>query len=404
MSSRSRSRVSGILLGLLLPLLGSLSGTSHAQSGTAPNGDPGGFGIDGNLGSNTPVAGATDWVAGSPGSGLALMFDNGAPKSSSTLHGIDGFDLNDRIFISNSRLFNDPSTGWTWADVTMMTALGGKEDFAHGLAHFSSADGHTWLTWSLDRRGSGGESYFDIGLYQNSLIRNANGTFSSGGPHAGHTVGDLVLSLHLLNAGPQMLAWRWTEISPGVYDFTSLSLSGVPLYVALNADAANVPYPAFGNDHYGPDHFVEAAIDLDALVGQSTTFSTVFFDSRFGSGIGSVLKDFIDPIATSIVVGVDPIPSPNETRIVAVAPNPARGPVGVTFEVGREGPVTLEVFDVAGRRAGSPVHASFPAGRHTLRWDPPPAEPAVRGGVLYARIVQNARSDVRRFVWLPGSK
>jgi hypothetical protein len=257
----------------------------------------------------------------------------------------------------------------------------------------------------MDRRGSGSESYFDIGLYQNALIRNANGTFSSGGPHAGHTVGDLVLSLHLVNPAPQMFAWRWTEISPGMYDFTSLSLSGVPMYATVNAASAPVPYLAFGNDHYGPGSFAEAAIDLSALVGgaQSSTFSTVFFDSRSGPSIQSVMKDFMDPISTTIFVGVDPTRSPNATHIVSVAPNPASGPVGVTFEVEREGPVTLEVFDVAGRRAGSAVRASFPAGLHTLRWDPTRAEPAIHGGVLYARIVQDARSDVRRFVWLPGT-
>ena len=86
MSSRFGSRPSGVtfaMLGLML----SLSRPVGAQPGTAPNGDPGGFGIDGDLGSNSPTAGISDWAPEAGGTGVALIFSNGTPATSFTVHG-----------------------------------------------------------------------------------------------------------------------------------------------------------------------------------------------------------------------------------------------------------------------------------------------------------------------------
>ncbi len=84
-----------------------------------------------------------------------------------------------------------------------------------------------------------------------------------------------------------------------------------------------------------------------------------------------------------------------------MTPNPAHGPVTVEFQLGQDGPVALEVFDLAGRRVGSLARATLPAGRHALRWDPKSAGGQERGGILYARLVGGDRTDGRRFVLLP---
>jgi len=133
----------------------------------------------------------------------------------------------------------------------------------------------------------------------------------------------------------------------------------------------------------------------------ASTFRTMLFHSRFGSEIASVLKDFIEPMQIQVTVGVEtPLPS-RATRIVNIAPNPARGAVSVEFEIAQAGPVSLDFFDVAGRRVGSVARTSLPAGRHALRWDSTNRPGQERAGVLYARLASEAGTDVRRLIVIP---
>jgi hypothetical protein len=50
-------------------------------------------------------------------------------------------------------------------------------------------------------------------------------------------------------------------------------------------------------------------------------------------------------------------------------PNPARGAAIIPFEIPRELPVELRVYDVAGRVVKTLVSATLPAGPHEARWD-----------------------------------
>lgn len=56
-------------------------------------------------------------------------------------------------------------------------------------------------------------------------------------------------------------------------------------------------------------------------------------------------------------------------RLVQNYPNPFREITNITYEVNRPGPVTLEVFDVLGRRVRTLVQADQRAGTHQARWD-----------------------------------
>lgn len=382
----------------ILALLTMLPRMLAAQPGTAPTGDQGGFGIDGDLDPGTPVAGTTDW--------MSLIMPDGTPASPATFHGVDEYDTSDLAF-RGSRMFGNPNTEWFWDSDPLTNPIGGKHNFSNGVAHFShDANGHTWFTWAVDRQGTGGDSYMDAGLYQNTLVRNGNGTFSSAGPHGGHTVGDVVVSLtwHPATSLPVLTAWRWSEISPGVFDLTSMTPAPGTVFTAVNGTPAIVPYTAYGNDHYGPGMLAEASIDLTALLGVSTpptTFRTLLFSSRFGDQIQSVLMDFIEPIQIQFTVDVETEPRIRATRIVSITPNPSRGAVSVEFELAQAGPVSLEFFDVAGRRVGAVERASLPAGRHAMRWAPTIRTGRDRSGVLFARLTSAAGTDMRRMILMP---
>jgi hypothetical protein len=385
------------LLGLLL----FLPTLAAAQPGTAPTGDPGGFGIDGDLAIGTPVAGTIDWDS--------IIMPNGMPTSSATLHGVDGYNNSDLAFSSgSSRLLGNPNIDWFWDNTGMQNPLGGKDNFSNGVAHFSrDANGHTWFTWAVDREGSGATSDMDVGLYQNPVVRNGNGTFSSSGPHGGHTVGDLLLSLSIFGAGsllpPGLAVWRWSQTGPGTYDFTSLTPPAGTTFTAVNSSPTTVSYSAFGNGMYSQLRFAEASIDLSALLARvqpPTTFVTVLFDSRFGPEIGSALRDFIEPITVQITTGVDARVPPGGTRILGIRPNPGRGPVSIELDLAQEGAAALDFFDLAGRHVGAIDHTWLPAGRHVLRWEATAQVPP-SGGVLFARLTSETGTDVRRFVLLP---
>jgi hypothetical protein len=55
--------------------------------------------------------------------------------------------------------------------------------------------------------------------------------------------------------------------------------------------------------------------------------------------------------------------------LAASRPNPARGEAFIPFEIAREGPVELRIYDVAGRVVKTLVSGTLPAGPHEARWD-----------------------------------
>jgi hypothetical protein len=82
-------------------------------------------------------------------------------------------------------------------------------------------------------------------------------------------------------------------------------------------------------------------------------------------------------------------------------PNPSRGPAQLRFGTARQGVVTLELFDVAGRRVRSLIHGPLAPGSHLIAWDGRDDDSrAVRAGVYLARLVTPGRSFVVRVVRL----
>jgi hypothetical protein len=72
---------------------------------------------------------------------------------------------------------------------------------------------------------------------------------------------------------------------------------------------------------------------------------------------------------------------PAVLSLLPAFPNPCHGEVSLSFTLGVEAPVTMEIYDVAGRRMAQPLlGAPLPTGSHVVRWAPP------AGGVYFYRL------------------
>src|SRR6185436_15650773 len=184
-----------VLLGSLL--LWSLAGrASPPPAGVAPIGSPaGGFGIDGDVCANTPLANVGDWLMATnfPGTGAGVLNMTGAALDPiHTFHFADPYNANnDTTFVGGLKWTDNPNV-WQWTT----SKASGKTDINNVLLHIGAdVDGHVWVAIAADRYSTSGDSYIDFEFLQNPLVRSNNGSFVSAGPHGGRTVNDLLLNL-----------------------------------------------------------------------------------------------------------------------------------------------------------------------------------------------------------------
>ena len=104
------------------------------------------------------------------------------------------------------------------------------------------------------------------------------------------------------------------------------------------------------------------------------------------SGINSFETLTLGPAS---LVAVDPGVSPRITRLIAAYPNPFRSPsTTIAFELSRETPVTIEVFDVSGRKVRTLQDGVLSADRHSVTWTGvSDAGRRVAPGVYFVRLV-----------------
>ena len=86
-------------------------------------------------------------------------------------------------------------------------------------------------------------------------------------------------------------------------------------------------------------------------------------------------------------------PLGRETRLHACYPDPARGWVNFSFELGESGRVELTVYDLAGRRVAVLEDTELAAGRHGCVW-----EADVPSGVYLYQLITDGFTQTRRLV------
>jgi len=295
-----------------------ISENIFAQAGTAPVSPPtGGMKIDGFLQRQT--AGIGDWLKGTglDGAGTFLFNDDGTPAVVAPGKIFNKVDLyndqtSDEIFDGGNKLNDDPND-WGWRSGKPPA----KDDINHSLVFITSDNlGHIWVLVSGDRLSTNGTSYLDMEFYQTAIFRNngtvgqapvvgGTGAFETNGPDGGRTVGDLDVTLSYVGGGSvatiSFLVWA-PKAEGGGFDYLPLVPPAGSAYVAANAGTVNVPYGAFGATTYGALQFIEAAIDVTALLGggapnqcSGLPFKSLFIKTKSSASPTADLKDFIDP-------------------------------------------------------------------------------------------------------------
>ena len=123
-------------------------------------------------------------------------------------------------------------------------------------------------------------------------------------------------------------------------------------------------------------------------------------------GLGASLYDDelcdVWQLALAGIAAVEPAPEVTRRLALAAArPNPSRGEVTLELALPTDGPVTLRVFDVAGRAVRTVAARPLAAGRLSLRWDGRDDDgAAVAPGVYLCEARAGAERATRRVVML----
>lgn len=87
-------------------------------------------------------------------------------------------------------------------------------------------------------------------------------------------------------------------------------------------------------------------------------------------------------------------------RLALASPNPSRDAVALTWSLETDGPASITVHDLAGRRVATPVSGWQAAGAHRLVWDGRLESGAAAGAGLYVIRLSTAQGTVARKVAL----
>jgi hypothetical protein len=137
----------------------------------------------------------------------------------------------------------------------------------------------------------------------------------------------------------------------------------------------------------------------------SGTFKTVFMSAPFEgipetgtwpnttAGVMARILDWLLPTQLATDTGPVVAQSGEALFLEQNAPNPFRSSTSLRFSLPEEAPVTLTVFNVAGRKVAELMNRPLPAGPHAVTWDGRDAAGrAVASGVYLYRL--QAGSDV----------
>jgi hypothetical protein len=278
---------------------------------TPPNG---GFRIDGNLIAGTPTADEGDWVAGTSGGYVFYNTGIAVNPTHSNLTRDPYHSTGDDVFAGSS--FAQNPNAWRWANASAAN----KTDISNGMYHIASDGIQKWVIMGGDREANTGTSYIDFEFYQGYLTKNSNNSFTSLSADStslaatnGRTVGDFVLSMEYTNGGEIATVhyYRW-ELSGGNYRYVEYSIpsgtSGPNAFGASNTTTISTPLGAFGLSNYAPYLFVEAAVNVDAILSAinpcaQINIKTVFIKTKASDSYNAALKDFIAPIPVNFVFG-----------------------------------------------------------------------------------------------------
>ncbi len=136
---------------------------------------------------------------------------------------------------------------------------------------------------------------------------------------------------------------------------------------------------------------VDATVDSVEVFWPSRRYNIVRHPSP--NTLLSILEDTYTPVIPPEA------PPPFAVTLRGPSPNPFRSATGMGFTLTRDADVTVEIFDVAGRRVRRLLDGRFQAGDHVAGWDGEDDRAvAVPAGLYFYRLIADGHTEVRRLM------
>ncbi|PWA09272.1 hypothetical protein, partial [Flavobacterium laiguense] len=270
-----------------------------------------GFRIEGDVKANLPFVNEGDWVTtgafGTGGHVIQFVSPNWVPVNSTTTKFVqDAYNSTTDMIFSGSSFSDNPNTvaglqgGWKWTSGKATN----KCDINNAMYHVTTSADSKWIILGGDRFTTTGTSYIDFEFLQNTLTRNSDNTFTSlsSNDTGGRKVGDFVLSMEYSNGGTNATVHYYRWENSGGYKYVEhpipLGNNLILAYGATNGTTTDAPYGAFGSTNYIPYAFVEAAVNIDAILSancEGLSIKTIFVKTKASDSYSAALKDFVEP-------------------------------------------------------------------------------------------------------------
>jgi hypothetical protein len=148
-------------------------------------------------------------------------------------------------------------------------------------------------------------------------------------------------------------------------------------------------------------HFDDTAATQDSIYEATLTFSSTD-EPLPGASARPNLAVRLRALLYSGTTGVHPGSTPSALRFYPPRPNPLTNETRFAFDLPRPSPVSLEIYDLSGRRVASLISGTQGAGHREVSWKPTDAAGArLAGGLYFARFVTPGAARVERVVLLP---
>ena len=348
-----------------------ISGMALAQSSFAVH-DTGMFELDGNIAHDSATTPPYDWadLFNPDGTQKVIPDPVNGPLLASTF--ANDTTVPDKSYFQSNKDVQ-PMADWGCATINNPTPKDNLQNAYAALikipANAPDDAGHTVLYLGSERLSNSGSSFAGFWLFKDPTV----GCSSPGSFTGHHTDGDLLVVSNYTNGGStqNVVVYRWTgndatgslvqQSSGGICGSTSPDTS------CAIANTVAITSPWAPTTHQ-PNTFVEAGLDLTALLGNGGgCFTTFMAETRSSPQLSATLKDYATgqfntcakpPIDTTDHPGgtlVAPGTSENDVATLSPVGNQPAPTGTVTFFLCDPSQVTSTGCDTGGTQVGTPV-------------------------------------------------
>ncbi len=154
----------------------------------------------------------------------------------------------------------------------------------------------------------------------------------------------------------------------------------------------------------GVGHTYDVRFDAAGATADSTYEATLVLsgsdEALPGSAAASDLTVTLSARTAAADTGVPP-GLPERIAFLPPSPNPFHGSTLLRFDLPADANVSLELFDLSGRRVATLVQGPQSAGRHMVRWSPAVGGQGLQAGLYFASFRSGGYGQTRRIVLVP---